>query len=274
MQTWQDALDAKTTAAKLRADAQQRAATKHVSIADAETLTVAGHWTIDQFNTFLESPRLRRRRSGVPRSARAGSHHEANGRGDGDKEHRGVEPRERAHARAGSSAVVLGVEPLTTLQAWLVSAGYTADAITALVAETQTMIDTADAARARRTSTPTAADGRPPALAEVTRAARLGLVTPADYQAALEARGLHAGRCRARAPAPELRDRAREGAGRDDGGDDGRGHRSQRTADPVREQEARRRRSGARRQRVVARRRGKRREERPDDVMTPSSSGS
>jgi hypothetical protein len=189
IQTWQAALEQKQAAEKLRADAQQRAATKHLSLAEAETLTIAGHWAMSDFNAFLE---------GLGYNAGDAAHL------DQLVQDRITKNAAAAQVKAGAAAankakglslgqaqraVVLGEMTTADFQQFLVTEGYTADAISVLMAETQTLIDTANAARARRTTTPTAVDGRPPALAEVTRAARLGLLTPADYQQQLEARG-------------------------------------------------------------------------------------
>lgn len=187
--TWAQARDAKASAVKLRADAIARAKVKRLSLGEAETLAVAGHWTLDDFNGYL---------SGL-------------GYTDADVAHLDLLVNDRIakqqaaqRVRAATSAankakgltlaqtqraVVLGDMTLVDFQAWLVNQGYTAEAVSVLAAETQTAVDAADAARARRTAAATDADGRPVPLAEVTRAARLGLLTPADYRAALVARG-------------------------------------------------------------------------------------
>lgn len=187
--TWQQALDAKTAAAKLHTEAAARAQAKHLSIADAETLTVSGHWSIADFNAYLAT-------LGFNDGDAAHLDLIVQDRIDKQKAAAGVKSSTTATNKAKGlslgqmqKAVVLGDTSLADFQAWLVQQNFTADAISVLVAETQTAIDAANSARARRSTAATDADGRPSSLAEVSRAARLGLITPADYQAALEARG-------------------------------------------------------------------------------------
>jgi hypothetical protein len=187
--TWKQELEAKQAAAKLRADAQARAASKRLSLADAETLAVAGHWSLADFNAYAAT-------LGYDDGEQAHLDLIVNDRIAKMKAAAGVKASATAAGKArGLSlgqyqrAVVLGDKTLGDFGAWLTDNAYTADAITVLVAETQTMIDAANAARARRTSAASDADGRPVSLGEVTRAARLGLLSPAEYQAQLVARG-------------------------------------------------------------------------------------
>lgn len=187
--TWQHALDAKTAAAKLRADAAARSKTHRLSLGEAETLAVSGHWTLDAFNAYLAT---------LGYSDADAAHLDLIVNDRIAKQHAARAVKAAASATnpikglslaQAARAVVLGEQTMTDFQAWLVKEGYAADAIGVLVAETQTAADAADAARARRSTAATAVDGRPVPLAEVTRAAQLGLLTPGEYQAALVARG-------------------------------------------------------------------------------------
>lgn len=86
-------------------------------------------------------------------------------------------------------AVILAIEDKDTFVRFLVHDGYTADAQTVLVAELRHDVAEADAARRRREQPGGTAEAPVLSLATLARAARLGLVSPATYQAALVARG-------------------------------------------------------------------------------------
>lgn len=187
--TWQREAGLKAAAEKVRADALTRSRQKRLSLAEAEILTVNGHWTIDAFNSYVAAlgydagdvahldtivqDRIAKLKAaaGVRRATSAAS------------------PAKGLTLGQIQRAVVLGDRSLTDLQSWLVSEGFTPEAVSVLVAETQEAVNAADAARARRAAPATAEDGRPIPVSDVTRAARLGLLSPGDYQAALARRG-------------------------------------------------------------------------------------
>lgn len=86
-------------------------------------------------------------------------------------------------------AVVLGIRTRDAYQTMLVQHGFTADAIGALLALLDVDVAEAEDARRRRAATDAPPDARRVPLATVARAARLGVVTPATYQARLVAAG-------------------------------------------------------------------------------------
>jgi len=86
-------------------------------------------------------------------------------------------------------AVKLGVKTIEEFQAWLLEQRYTTDAQLVLVAELRDELAEAAAARARREAADRAQDTRALPIATVGRAAQLGLITPAAYEARLRGLG-------------------------------------------------------------------------------------
>ncbi len=86
-------------------------------------------------------------------------------------------------------AVVLGLESIDSFQAWLVQQGFSADKQTLLMAELREDLAAADAARRARTQRDAPPDARSLPLAVVARAARLGVIAPATYEARLRRAG-------------------------------------------------------------------------------------
>lgn len=86
-------------------------------------------------------------------------------------------------------AVLLGVKTVDEFGSWLVSQKYTVDAQAVLVAEVRDDVTQADAARAKRDASASSSGAAGVPLATVTRAARLGILSPAQYQAELVNRG-------------------------------------------------------------------------------------
>jgi hypothetical protein len=82
-------------------------------------------------------------------------------------------------------AVVLGLESDDAFQTYLGQAGYTSDAQRVLLAELRRDVADAEAARRQREATETASGVVVLPLSRVARAARLGLISPATYQARL-----------------------------------------------------------------------------------------
>jgi hypothetical protein len=82
-------------------------------------------------------------------------------------------------------AVVLGIRSVDAYNTFLVNQGFTADAIATLVAEIELAVADAEAARRKRAEAEAA--GRAPelSLSAVARAARLSIISPADYRARL-----------------------------------------------------------------------------------------
>jgi hypothetical protein len=86
-------------------------------------------------------------------------------------------------------AVLLGLESDDAFQSYLVKAGYTSDAQRLLLAELRRDVVDADAARRKREEAEAASAVVALPLSRLARAARLGLVSPAAYQARLAADG-------------------------------------------------------------------------------------
>lgn len=178
-------------AAAVRAhdQAAARAKNRPVDLSKAEALVRAGHWTFAQYNSLLASLGFSEAavadldvllQDQIVKDQTAAALRAAAAQ---------ASPEKGLSLAQARSAVLAGTSTLEQFQTYLVNAGYTADATAILVAELRDAVVAADAARARRAATPSPSDGRAVALAEVTKAARLGVITPAAYQAELVARG-------------------------------------------------------------------------------------
>lgn len=82
-------------------------------------------------------------------------------------------------------AVLIGAKTVDQVQTYLVAEGYTSEAQLVLLAELRRDVADTDAARATRAAHEATAAFAPLPLARVHQAARLGLLTPATYQARL-----------------------------------------------------------------------------------------
>jgi hypothetical protein len=179
-------------AVKAHDQALARATNKPVPLPKAEALVLAGHWTFAQYNALLASLAFSEAtiadldlllQDRVAKNQAAAAIRAGIGQ---------ASPTKGLSLAEARSAVLLGTWTVDQFQSYLVSAGYTADAIGVLIAELRDAVVAADAARARRAATPLPSDGRAVALADVTKAARLGVITPAAYQAELVSRGYSA----------------------------------------------------------------------------------
>lgn len=185
----QDAAAAKQDAAKLRAKAQAKAATKTLTLAQAEALVKGGHWSLAQFDAFLGTLGY----DAADVAALHGLVADAVAKGKaaaaivaGATAASADKGLTLAQARRG---VVLGTLTIEDFQQYLIAQRYSAAAIATLVADAQDAANTARAAQTTRDGAATASDGRGVPLATLTRAAQLGLLSTADYAAALQARG-------------------------------------------------------------------------------------
>lgn len=191
-QTMQDKANANAAALKLKAAAAQKATTKKLSLSQAESLVKAGHWTMDQFNSFLatldyDAGEIASLDTLVDDAMAKSKTATAI-----------VKSTTAANAQKGlslsqeQSAVILGTKSPQDFGTYLAANNYSSDAITTLVADVTDKANTASAARARRAAAAGSVDGSSVPLASLTRAAQLGIMTTDQYTAALTARGYSA----------------------------------------------------------------------------------
>lgn len=180
--------DADAAAAKRR-DAETRAQLQKINLGTFEQLVRAGIRSLADYDSLLISL----------------------GYGDADRADLGALLQQRINADAAAKqlrdetaaknaarglsldqerrAVILDVRTLDQFQTWLVQQKYTVDAASVLVDELRDDVTKADAARAKREAAASSSGAAGVPLSTVTRAARLGILTPAQYQAALVKRG-------------------------------------------------------------------------------------
>lgn len=179
-------------AVQLRQAAQHKAAAKHVDLARAEALVRAGHWTMNQYDQLLltlgydDADRASLAQLLQDKIAAAATAAKTR------TTLAGVNPAKGLTLAQFRRAVILGTKTIDEWQTFLVNEGYTSDAIATLSAELATDASTAAVARARRAATGSVLDTHALPLSDVARAARLGIITPAAYQAELTARGYSA----------------------------------------------------------------------------------
>lgn len=89
-------------------------------------------------------------------------------------------------------AVILGVAPIESFDVFLTTQNFTPEAHTVLMAELRDDVTQADAARRKREAAAAQTDPRVLPFATLERAARLGIISPATYQARLAALGFTA----------------------------------------------------------------------------------
>jgi hypothetical protein len=176
----------------LHEQAVSRAAKKTITLQQADALARAGHWTIAQYQAFVrglgyqdaDAASLTALLSdAIAKDAAARALREKTG---ADNPQRGLTLEQFRNA------VLSGSKTIEDFAQFLTAANYNADAIAVLVPELQDAVAAADAARARRDRTDTALHGRELSVSDLARAAQLGFLSPADYQAALVARGYSA----------------------------------------------------------------------------------
>ncbi|HEV3059058.1 MAG TPA: hypothetical protein VGY48_12480 [Vicinamibacterales bacterium] len=176
-------------AVKLHADAVAKAAVKHISLGRFEQLVLKGHRTLQDYDQLLAS-------LGYDDASRAamgellGLKIAAAGKAAQLRTSlAAANPAKGLTLAQFRRAVIIGDKTIDQFQTFLVNEGYTADAQATLTDELRNDVDAADAARQRRAQAASTTDARALPLADVTRAARLGLLTPAAYSAELTARG-------------------------------------------------------------------------------------
>jgi len=175
-----------------RDDAERAARNKSIDLGRFERLVRLGARSFDDYDALLES-------LGYDEAARAAMRElleieVANDRA-ADEARAAAEAKLRAKGLSFDQfrrAVILGLKTVDQFNTFLVNQGFTADAIETLVAEVEEAAADAESARRKRAAGETA--GREPALSlpTVARAARLGILDPADYQARLVAAGYSA----------------------------------------------------------------------------------
>lgn len=192
---------ARTVAAKLadltaarakRAAAEQAATRKGLDLGRLEQLVLRGLRTFAEYDAQLEA-------LGFDDAARAAMRELLQARVD----EQAAAARLRHGIGAGDvarglsleqfrKAVIAGAKTLDEFQTYLVDEKYTTDAQAVLVDELASDVAAAAAAQQRRSQADAASGRAGVSVTGAARAARLGIITPAAYQAALEAAGYSA----------------------------------------------------------------------------------
>lgn len=187
--TLQAKLDDQTRAQASRNAAALAAANRGIDLTRYESLVRHGVRTLTQYDALLQS-------MGFSDAARADMDELLRLRIADDEKARQIRkiPVPAAQQRGLTldqerRAVILGLATEDEFVSFLVDQNYTADAQVLLVGELRVDVADAEAARAKRESTPPAVDGRVLALSTVARAARLSLISPDVYQERLIAAG-------------------------------------------------------------------------------------
>jgi len=179
--TLQARLDDVAAAKDAHAAAEAAAKVKHVSLATIETLVRRGHRTLADYDRTLQD-------LGFDDGARAAMIDLLQDTIDRDRAADAA--RQAAAAKRDARglsleqmrrAVILGLQTVDQFQAYLVDQQFTADASVVLVEELRADVDEADAARQRRADADATRDTRVAPLADVVRAARLGLIPVQVY---------------------------------------------------------------------------------------------
>jgi hypothetical protein len=179
-------------AKRKRADAAAKASAQHINLATFEQLVRAGIRPIADYDALLST-------LGYNDADRASLGALLQQHIDADAAAKKLRDELAAkNAVRGLSleqfrrAVVLDVKTLDEFQTWLVDQKYSVDAQAVLIAELQDDVTQADAARAKREAAASSSGAAGVPLSTVTRAARLGILTPAQYQTELVDRGFTA----------------------------------------------------------------------------------
>lgn len=181
----QDLDDARTK----RAQAERDAKVRHIDLGRAERLVRRGAHTFAEYDALLTT-------FGYDEGSRAAMVELVRLEAADDAEARRL--RDEAQKRAATKglsleqfrrAVLLGVRTVDDFGSYLAAQGYTSDASSVLLAELRRDVADADAARQRREATAATGGAVGLAFARVTQAARLGLISPAAYQARLTRAG-------------------------------------------------------------------------------------
>jgi hypothetical protein len=176
-------------ATRKRADAERRATANRISLPTFEQLVRAGIRPMSDYDALLGT-------LGYDDADRASLVALLQSKIDADAAAKALrDATAAANAARGLSleqerrAVILGTLTLDDFQTWLVDQKYSVDAQVVLVDELRDDVAQANAARQRRQAADAigGASGLP--LSTIARAARLGIITPARYQATLVARG-------------------------------------------------------------------------------------
>jgi hypothetical protein len=174
------------------ADAAAKLATKGVTTATFETLVENGQRSFDDFTAFLKE-------QGLPpasiadlvdvlhakitaKQATAAAH---------DSVAAGAAEKHLPLAQI-EAAVIAGTLPISDLQTFMTQQKFAAADIATATAYVQSKLDAATATAAAKAAATAAAANKGISLPDLERAARLGLVTPADYSAALTTAGYDA----------------------------------------------------------------------------------
>jgi hypothetical protein len=162
---------------------------KHIALGTIETLVRRGHRTLAQYDRTLAD-------LGFDDAARAGMLELLQIQIDDDAHARELRAAAEARLRAkGLSleqfrrAVILTIKTIDEFQTFLVEQGFTPDAAIVLVAELRADVAEAELARQRREAAAAAAGHHEAPLADVARAARLGLIPIDVYLARLARAG-------------------------------------------------------------------------------------
>jgi len=172
-----------------RTEAERRAAQKHIDLGRAELLVRRGVYTLNDYDGLLRSLEF----ADADRAAML-DYLQLLMQDDAirEEERRNAEIKLRVKGISLEQfrrAVVLGAMTRSAYEQFLVAQGFTADAQIALMADLDDAVAEAERARRRRTEAE-GRSGRPVLpLSTVARAARLGLIPPATYEARLAADG-------------------------------------------------------------------------------------
>src|SRR5579864_254728 len=178
-----------TAAKATRAAAAAKAKTKSIDLARFELLVVKGHRSMADYTAFLSS-------LGYDEPSIAGMVDVLNIKIATAASARSTRASVAAQGGAVSltfaelrRAVVLGDAPIDDFAKFLVDHNFTVDAQGVLLAELRDDVASAEAARAKRAGTRVGGGDSHLTLTTLARAARLGVIPPADYQQALTAAG-------------------------------------------------------------------------------------
>ena len=185
-------LDARTAAQQQRRAADAAAAKRSIDLGRYETLVRRGHRTLTDYDGLLAS-------LGFDDASRAAMIELLEIRIADDTTAREERAAAAARLRAkgisleqARRAVLLGIRDEAWFERFLFDQGFTTDAQAVLIGELRDDVAEADAARQRRATEPAPTDARALPLATVHKAARLGLISVADYRARLERAGYSA----------------------------------------------------------------------------------